>query len=98
MSDTSEQSTVFKFDYLDYKLRERLEEALVYVNALSKEEVLKCDDDYLQRLIARFAIPDLRLRSDDRTLDDEPLELVDHTFDRKTGDTGHRVLIPFDGD
>jgi len=97
MSNSDEQS-VFTFNFIDYKLRERLEEALAYVNALSKEEVLQSDDDLLRTIIARFAIPDLRLRSQDRTIDDETVELVDHTFDRKTGDTGHQVLIPFDGD
>lgn len=24
--------------------------------------------------------------------------MVDHTFERKTGDTGHRILIPIEGD
>jgi class 3 adenylate cyclase len=92
------QPTVFTFNYIDYKLRERLEEALEFVNTLPKEEVLQCDDDYMQGLISRFAIPALRLRSEDRALDDEYPELSDHTFYRKTGGTGHRVLIPFDGD
>jgi hypothetical protein len=89
---------VFTFNYIDYKLQERLEEALECVNGLSKEEVLQCDDDCLQKLTARFAIPALRLRSDERALDEESPELSDDTFYRKTGDTGHRVLIPFDGD
>ncbi|HJP91670.1 MAG TPA: adenylate/guanylate cyclase domain-containing protein [Pyrinomonadaceae bacterium] len=98
MSNSAEQSAVFTFNYIDYQLRERLDEAVAYVNALSKEEVLQCNDDCLQRIIARFAISDVRLRSHDRTIDEETVELVDHTFDRKTGDTGHQVLIPFDGD
>lgn len=96
MSNTPDQPAHFTFEYLDYKLSEKLDEAIEFVNTLSQEEVLDCNDDCLQKLIARFTIPDLRLRSEDRMLDSESPELSDHTFYRKTGDTGHQVLIPFD--
>src|SRR5688500_3826410 len=93
-----EQPSSFTFDYLDYKLREHLEEALLHINALSKNEVLGCDKVCLQRLVARFTIAPLILHPEKRAIDEKTFELVDHTFDRKTGDTGHRVLIPFEGD
>jgi class 3 adenylate cyclase len=98
MTDTPGQPSHFTFESLEYKLRERLEEALEHVNTLPKEEVLQCSDDYLQNLIDRFMIPTLRLRSEETTLDEEVPELSDYTFYRKTGDTGHQILIPFDGD
>jgi class 3 adenylate cyclase len=93
-----EQHSSFTFDYLDYKLRERLEEALLHINTLSKDDVLRCDNECLQKLVARFTIAPLILRSEKRAIDEKTFELVDHTFDRKTGDTGHRVLIPVEGD
>jgi hypothetical protein len=93
-----EHSSSFSFNYVDYKLRERLEEALAHINGLSKDDVLRCDDECLAEVVARFTIPPLLLRSDKRALDEKTFELVDYTFDRKTGDTGHRLIIPVEGE
>lgn len=88
----------FTFEYLDYRLRERLEEALAQVNALSQEDVLQCDEECLKQFVLQFSIKPPVLRLDQRVIDDETFELVDDSFDRKTGNTGHRILIPTEGD
>lgn len=94
----AEQTPSFTYNYLEHKLRERLEEALVQVNALSQEAVLQCDDECLKQLVARFTITPPILRLDKRVIDERTFELVDDTFEHKTGDTGHRILIPIEGD
>lgn len=88
----------FTFEYLEYRLRERLEEALAQVNALSQEDVLQCDEECLKQFVLQFSIKPPVLRLDQRVIDDETFELVDDSFDRKTGNTGHRILIPIEGD
>lgn len=93
-----EQITSFTFEYLEYRLRERLGEALAQVNALSQEQALQCDEECLKQLVSRFSINPPVLRLDQRVIDDQTFEMVDDSFDRKTGDTGHRILIPTEGD
>ena len=73
----------FTFEYLDYRLRERLEEALAQVNALSQEDVLQCDEECLKQFVLQFSIKPPVLRLDQRVIDDETFELVDDSFDRK---------------
>jgi hypothetical protein len=83
---------------LDWKLGERLDAALTYIHSLPLAEVAAFDTDGLKKTLERFAIIPPRVRSDQQKRDDKTVELVDESFDRKTGTTGHCFFIPIDGE
>jgi formylglycine-generating enzyme required for sulfatase activity len=88
----------FVYTLLDWKLQERLASALDFINALPKSEVSRCDIDCLTQFLRRFAVTPPFLLSDQRSVDENVVELVDMTFDRKTGNTGHIFFIPIEGE
>lgn len=97
--DTSSQGTEAEFihDVLDWKLKERKEEALHWVDRLSSEELLSHDNDRALKAVERFAIAVPKLA--EKPIRDEAMpELEDLISDRKTGVTGHVFLVPIDGD
>lgn len=89
---------LFVHSLLDWKFKERLENALDSIDRLTADDVLTYDTDELANLVARFAIPDLSVRTDRPVRDEKIPELEDLIADRKTGKTGHVFLIPIEGD
>ena len=94
----TEQQPPFVHDFLESKLRERLQAALGLISRLSKENVLECGNGCLTELVREFAIAPPLLRSDLMVADKEVVETVDSSFERKTGNTGHIFLIPVERD
>lgn len=94
----SDEQTPFVYTRLESNLRERLAGALEFISTLSKEDVLRCDSGCLTELVREFAVSPPILRSDLREADEKIIEIVDITFDRKTGNTGHIFLIPVERD
>ena len=94
----TEQAEAFTYNLLEYKLRDRLEGALNYISRLSKDDVVECDNACLTELVRQFAVAPPILRLDLRVVDREIVETVDSSFERKTGNTGHIVLIPIERD
>jgi hypothetical protein len=50
----SDQQTPFVFTRLKWKLQERLADGLKYINSLSKEDVLGCDEGCLKEIVRQF--------------------------------------------
>jgi|SRR5882724_719147 len=94
----SEQELPFVHDFLDSKLRERLHTALSAISRLSKENVLQCGSGCLTELVREFVVAPPLARLDLMVADEEVVETVDSTFERKTGNTGHIFLIPVERD
>ena len=84
----------FIYTLLDSKLSEQLVIALSYINALSKEDVLRCDSGCLTEIVRQFAVAPPILRRDLMVADERVVELVDYSFERKTGSTGRCFFIP----
>ena len=94
----SNQEPIFTYTYLESKLRERLDNALTYISTLSKEEVLRCDNACLTEIVRQFAVAPPLLRSDLIEADENIIEAVDMSFDRKTGHTNFSFFIPIERD
>lgn len=94
----SEQLTPFVHDYLESKLSERLHAALSLISSLSKENVLQCGTGCLTELVREFVVAPPIARLDLMVADEEVVETVDSTFERKSGNTGHIFLIPIERD
>jgi predicted nucleotide-binding protein len=92
----NDQPPPFIHTRLESKLQERLTAALEFICALTKEDVLRCDSGCLTELVREFAVAPPILRSDLREVDEKIAEIVDITFDRKTGSTGHIFFIPIE--
>jgi hypothetical protein len=88
----------FVHTLLDWKFEERLEDALSWIDRLPRDEVLAYDTDDLAKLVEQFLIPKLLVNTDKPIRDEQIPELEDLAIDRKTGATGHIVLIPIEGD
>ena len=88
----------FTHSLLDWRLDERLEAALDYIHALALDEVAALDTERLTIAVERFAIVPPAARLDQCKRDEKTVELVDESFDRKTGQTGHCFLIPVEGE
>jgi predicted nucleotide-binding protein len=90
--------TSFSYDHLEYRLSERLRSALRYINSISKDEVLRCDNGCLAEIVREFAIAPPILRSDSNSIvaDERVIELVDMLSDRKVGHTGRSFFIPIE--
>ena len=73
----SNQEPSFNYTYLESKLRERLANALSYISALSKEDVLRCDNACLTEIVRQFAVAPPILRSDLMEADESIIEAVD---------------------
>src|SRR4051812_33310566 len=82
--------TSFSYDHLEYRLSERLRSALRYINSISKDEVLRCDNGCLAEIVRDFTIPPPFLRSVSNSIvaDEWFIELVDILSDHKVGHTG----------
>lgn len=94
----SNQEPGFAYTYLESRLRERLANALTYINTLSKEEILRCDNACLTEIVRQFAVSPPILRSDLIQADEDIIESVDITFDRKTGYPNFPFFIPIERD
>ncbi|HEX3557629.1 MAG TPA: nucleotide-binding protein [Pyrinomonadaceae bacterium] len=94
----SEQPPLFVHTSLTHKLEERLNNALIYVSKLSKEDVLRCDGGCLTQIIREFAVAPPILRRDLMVADELIIEAVDESFDRKIGQTNHSFFIPVERD
>jgi predicted nucleotide-binding protein len=94
----SEQQLPFVHDFLESKLRERLHAARSVISRLSKENVLQCGSGCLTELVREFVVAPPIARLDLMVADEEVVETVDATFERKTGNTGHIFLIPVERD
>jgi predicted nucleotide-binding protein len=92
------QQPQFVYTNLEWKLHERLTAALDSISSLPKEDILQCGSGCLTEIVRQFAIASPILRLDLMVADKEIVETVDHTFDRKTGNTGHIFLIPVERD
>jgi hypothetical protein len=88
----------FTYDHLEGRLSERLRAALRYINSISKEEVLRCDNGCLSEIVRQFAIAPPILRLDSIVADELVIELTDILSDRKIGHTGHSFFIPIERD
>jgi len=60
----SAQHPKFVHTLLDFKLQERLADALGFIANLSQEDVLRCDTRCLTELVREFAVAPPILRSD----------------------------------
>jgi predicted nucleotide-binding protein len=93
----SDQQPPFVYSLLEYKLEERLAEALGFIGNLPQEEVLRCDTGCLTELVRQFAVAPLNLRSDLIVEDERIVEEEDLISGRKSGRTLHIHLIPIEG-
>lgn len=89
----SEQPS-FVHTHLDYKLQELLASALSFINGLSKEDALQCDNACLTEIIRQYAVASPILRPDLMVADDNIRESKDIFSDRSTGQTLHSFFIP----
>ena len=87
----------FVNNFLDWKLNERLGEALTWVSNLSTQEVKTINTDSLTAAVQRFAIP-VPIVAGQPMRDATMVELEDLALERKTGATGHIFLLPVAGD
>jgi predicted nucleotide-binding protein len=94
----SDQPPPFVHANLEWKLKERLDNALKYVSSLSKEDVLRCDGGCITQLVRGFAVAPPIVRLDMMVADEHIGEAVDDTFDRKIGKTNHSIFIPVERD
>jgi hypothetical protein len=90
----SHQQTSFVFTRLEWKLQERLADALKYINSLSKEDILGCDDGCLKEIVRQFAVAPPILRLDLMVADERIGEAVDLISEQPTGHTNHSIFIP----
>jgi predicted nucleotide-binding protein len=90
----SDQTPSFTHTRLEQILEERLNNALIYISNLSKEDVLQCDGGCLTQIVREFAVAPPILRLDLMVADELIIEPVDMTFDRKIGQTIHSFFIP----
>ena len=88
----------FNHSTLEWKLQERLTEALNFINRTSQGDVLKCSSDDLAEIINHFSISAHSLRMDSMRADERIIESVDMTFERKTGHTNHSFFITIEND
>ncbi|GEM_PF-2207637 len=95
---TTPDELLFVHNLLDWKFKERLEDALNSIDRLRADDVLTYNTDDLGNVVERFVIPELIVRTDTPTRDENIPELEDLIVDRKTGKTGHIFLIPIEGD
>ena len=94
----TDQTPPFVHTNLEWKLKERLDNALKYISSLSKEDVLRCDGGCLTQLVRGFAVAPPIVRMDSMVADEHIGEAVDETFDRKIGWTNHSIFIPVERD
>jgi hypothetical protein len=94
----TQSNAEFTHALLDWKFSERLNEGLDYIHRLNSDQVAAIDTERLTSEIEHFAIVPPRVRADQCKRDEKTVELVDQTFDRKTGETGHYLLLPVDGE
>lgn len=94
----SDQPPPFVHTHLEWKLKERLDDALTYISSLSKEDVLRCDGGCLTQIVRGFAVAPPIVRLDLMVADEHVGEAVDDTFDRKIGRTNHSIFIPVERD
>jgi hypothetical protein len=92
------QQPPFTYTYLESKLQEQLDAALSLISGLSKEDILQCNNECLKELVKRFVVAPPLLLLDSMDADKEVLEVVDITFERKTGQTNHSFFIPVEGE
>jgi predicted nucleotide-binding protein len=92
----SAQHPKFVHTLLDFKLQERLADALGFIANLSHEDVLRCDTRCLTELVREFAVAPPILRSDLIVEDEQIVEESDLISGRKTGRTLHIHLIPIE--
>ncbi len=90
------QNVVFTYDHLEWKMSQRLEAALDFINSLSQEDVLRCDAGGLAVFARYYAILPPIIRPDLITVDTQVLEQTDETFVHKTGVTYHSFFIPIE--
>lgn len=86
----------FVHPHLEFKLQELLASALSFINDLSKEDALQCDNACLTEIIRQFAVAPPILRPDLMVADDNIRESKDIFSDRSTGQTVHSFLIPIE--
>lgn len=94
----SDQPPPFVHANLEWRLKERLDDALKYISSLPKEDVLRCDGGCLTQLVRGFAVAPPIVRLDLMVADEHIGEAVDDTFDRKIGKTNHSIFIPVERD
>jgi predicted nucleotide-binding protein len=94
----SDQTPPFVHGQLEWKLKERLDNALNYISSLPKEDVLRCDGGCITQLVRGFAVAPPIVRLDLMVADEHIGEAVDDTFDRKIGLTNHSIFIPVERD
>src|SRR5215212_2106180 len=92
----SDQQSPFVYTFLEYKMQERLGEALGFIANLTQEDVLRCDTGCLTELVRQFAVAPPILRSDLMVEDERIGEEEDLISGRKTGRTLHIHLIPIE--
>lgn len=92
----NEDESNFTYVLLKIRLRDRLESALIFISRLSREDVVQCDNACLTELVRQFAVAPPILRLDLMVVDEEIVETVDYSFERKTGHTCQIFLIPID--
>ncbi len=73
----SDQQSPFVYTRLEWKLQERLADALKYINSIAKEDVLGCDAGGLKEIVRLFAVAPPILRSDLMVADERIGESVD---------------------
>lgn len=88
------EQPLFVHPRLEFKLQELLASALSFVNGLSKEDVLQCDNACLTEIIRQFAVAPPILRPDLVVVDDNIRESKNIFSDRSTGQTLHSFFIP----
>lgn len=86
----------FVHTHLEYKLQELLAAALNYINDLTEEDAVQCDNGCLTEIIRQFAVAPPILRADSIVADDRIIEMKDISSDRRTGDTGRSFFIPIE--
>ena len=94
----SDKQPIFIHTNLEFNLKERLEAALNLIGTLSKKEVSQCNNAGLTELVRQRAIVIPLLRPDLMVADERVIEVVDITFERKTGETASSFFIPVEGE
>src|SRR5215213_6904778 len=94
----SDQPPPFVHANLEWKLKERLDNALNYISSLPKEDVLRCDGGCITQLVRGFAVAPPIVRLDLMVADEHIGEAVGDTLDRKIGRTNHSIFIPVERD
>jgi predicted nucleotide-binding protein len=92
----SEQQSSFIHTCLDSKLQEQLNDALKFINTLSQEDIMRCDNGCLIEFVRQYAIAPPFLRLDLVVADEMIIEAENIISERKTGDTCHSFFIPIE--